>query len=153
MPNTNKPTLAVLAAALCSSSVAAYADTANDVRHWYEKEYAPLWFSVASADPARVREFYTTPYRRHPIDSDSFLRDNSVEYWREWIDSIIADGWVGGDLIRVDVTELNRQAVYVFAQWRDKGIEEPQSLSCDSYIVARSDGHWRISNYISTSCE
>lgn len=153
MPNTSISILSFLVATSLLLSVSAHADTAEDVQHWYENEYAPLWFSAASADPLRIRKFFTSPYRRHPKDRDSFLTDNSVGEWQERIASIIADGWVGGDLIRVDVTALSAQAAYVFAQWRDKGVNEPQVASCDSYVVTKSDGIWKISNYIPTSCE
>jgi len=153
MLNSSEPILNLLVATSLLLSVFAHADTADDVQHWYETEYAPLWFSATSADPASVSEFFTTPYRRHPMDRDSFLSDNSAGDWQQRIESIIADGWVGGDLIRVDVTALSDQAAYVFAQWRDKGGNEAQPVACDSYVVTRRDDHWKISNYIPTTCE
>jgi hypothetical protein len=147
MPGTQ-----VLLALMLLTSTLAWADPAAEALQWYESEFAPLWASSTTANPAKIRTFFVEGYREHPRSGGSVVRPNSVDEWTQRIRGYMDKGWREGKLLRIAVKAINERTVYIRTSWINTNADKSQFPTCDYYLASKYPEGWKLTNYFYVKC-
>lgn len=128
-------------------------NVAEEVREWFITEYAPLWSSMESVDPTKVKKHWVENFRDHPIDVESRTVENSIEQWKRTIERYLNDGVHDSILLEVKAERINDWAVLLRARWKDDPPISPDGADfCDAYLVGKFEDSWKITNAFTTDC-
>ena len=146
--------IALLVTFLLPASVASAGEAvAEEARDWFITEYAPLWASMESVDPAEVRKHWVDNFRDHPVDTESRTVANSIEQWRRTIERYLNSGVQDSILLEVKAKRINDWAVLLRARWKDDPPISPDDPDfCDAYLVGKFEDGWKITNAFTTDC-
>ena len=134
----------------------ASADTAEEVRVWYESQYAPHFVTLQNINANRIVDFYTSAFQNHPLSASPITIINSVESWNGWKQSLASAGWTGGTVRSVDVETLNERTAVIVAHWDNRYQSESPSRtvlqSCNWYLATKDADRWRITSHVELPC-
>ena len=143
------PIALVLAVPFASASE----DVAEKAKEWFITEYAPLWASMESVDPIKVKNHWVEDFRDHPIDVESRIVENSIEQWQRTVKRYLDDGVQDSILVEVKAERINDWAVLLRARWKDDPPISPDDPDfCDCYLVGKFEDGWKITNAFTTDC-
>ena len=146
--------LVMLIALVLTAPLASAGDNvAEEARAWFVTEYVPLWKSIESVDPAKVKKHWVDDFRDHPIDVESRPVENSIEQWQRTIKRYRDSGIQDSILLSAHAERINDFAVLIRARWKDDPPVSPDDPDfCDIYLVGRFQSGWRITNYFTVDC-
>ncbi len=128
-------------------------EVAEEAKAWFVTEYVPLWNSIESVDPVKVKEHWVEDFRDHPIDVESRTVENSIEQWQRTIERYRDGGMQDSILLSTYSERINDFTVLIRARWKDDPPASPDEPDfCDNYLVGKFQSGWKITNYFTVDC-
>jgi hypothetical protein len=134
----------------------AYAEGLSELEQqaaeWFSNDYGARWADAARIRPEDLPKYYLTDARVHLPGGALVTFDNTVDYWREFIESIGPE-WTGSSLEHLKVEALNATTVSIRSQWISRHSDGTTITSCDGYIADRAPNGWVFTNYLFVNCD
>lgn len=142
----------------CISSVVLLATPAagtesipRDPDAWYRNHYAPLWEENTWDKVDEISSYYGETVYVHPPDGP-ITPVNGQEWLAEAIGGWKADGWIGSDLVDIELQEINASTVTFKTRWLDRYVDDFEEYSCGWYLADLTNGRWLFTQYAEIDC-